>query len=40
MIWLYYIYNTVFCDIEYDVNMVVYVLPHVNHNETTLLIGN
>ena len=40
MIWLYYIYNTVFCDIEYDVNMVVYVLPHVNHNETTWLIGS
>ena len=25
---------------EYDVNMVVFGLPHISHNETTLLIGS
>ena len=40
MIWLYYIYNTVIMNSEYDVNMVGCVLPHVNHNETTWLIGS
>ena len=40
MIWLYYIYNTVIMNSEYDVNIGVYVLPHISHNEITLLIGS